>query len=130
MRYLLDTNAWLRWFHRPDELSASVRQILNAEQVVGLSPMSIIEVAQKAHKGNLLLPLPIELWVRQSLPPNVQLLPITVEIALAAYGWPMDFHGDPADRIIAATASFHSLILITSDEKLLVRRDIKTLSTR
>lgn len=131
MRYLLDTNAWLRWFHRPQEICAATRQMLNAAQVVGLSPMSIIEVAQKAHKGKLILPLPVDVWVRQSLPAGrVKLLPITVDVALASYTWPDDFHGDPADRIIAATANEHRLTLVTSDEKLLARSDLQTLSTR
>ena len=130
MRYLLDTNAWLRWFHRPLEICATTRQILNDEQAVALSPMSIIEVAQKAQKGNLILPLPVDVWVRQSLPlDRVKLLPISVEIALAAYAWPSDFHGDPADRIISATARCHGLTLVTSDDKLLARVDLDTLST-
>jgi PIN domain nuclease of toxin-antitoxin system len=130
MAYLLDTNAWLRWFHRPQELSAAVRQLLNAEQVVGLSPMSIVEVAQKHAKGKLVLPLPIDVWVTESMPKGrVRLLPITPEIALRAYEWPEDFHGDPADRLIAATASVHRLTLVTSDEKLLARPDLRTLST-
>jgi PIN domain nuclease of toxin-antitoxin system len=53
---LLDTNAWLRWFHRPQELSSAVRQLLNTQQVVGISPMSIVEVAQKHAKGKLQTP--------------------------------------------------------------------------
>lgn len=131
MRYLLDTNAWLRWFHRPHEICVSTRQLLNAEQVVALSPMSIIEVAQKAQKGKLILPFPLDAWVRQSLPAGrVKLLPISVDVALGAYIWPSDFHGDPADRIIAATANAHRLTLVTSDEKLLARSDLQTLSTR
>ena len=39
-------------------------------------------------------------------------------------------HGDPADRIIAATAVVHRLTLVTSDEKLLARADIPTLDSR
>jgi hypothetical protein len=39
-------------------------------------------------------------------------------------------HGDPADRIIAATAVVHQLTLVTSDEKLLSRTDLPTLDCR
>lgn len=131
MLYLLDTNAWLRWFHRPEELSQTCRRILGTQSLVGLSPMSIVEVTQKSHKGSLELPLPLDVWVAESLPKGrVKLLPISPSIALSAYRWPDDFHGDPADRIIAATAHAHHLILVTSDRKLLDRDDVPTLSTR
>ncbi|MDB6133341.1 MAG: hypothetical protein JWM59_1584 [Verrucomicrobiales bacterium] len=93
--------------------------------------MSIVEVAQKHDKGKLALPLPLRQWVIQSLPAGwVHLLPITAEVALRAYAWPVDFHVDPADRLIAATAVENHLILVTSDEKLLARADLKTVSTR
>lgn len=93
--------------------------------------MSVVEVAQKPHKGNLELPLPLDVWVAESLPKGrIKLLPISPSIALAAYRWSADFHGDPADRIIAATAHTHHLILVTSDKKLLERDDVPTLSTR
>jgi PIN domain nuclease of toxin-antitoxin system len=63
-------------------------------------------------------------------PSRLALQPLTAEIALRAYQWPADFHGDPADRLIAATADIGRLILVTSDEKLLERTDLQTLSTR
>ena len=131
MLYLLDTNAWLYWFHRPHEMTAAVRQQLNGQHSVGLSPMSIVEVAQKHHKGKLELPLPLKLWVANSLPKDrVKIIPISPEVALRAYAWTEDFHGDPADRLIAATAVSYGLTLVTSDEKLLARSDLRTLSTR
>jgi PIN domain nuclease of toxin-antitoxin system len=86
MLYVLDTNAWLRWFHRPHELSQASREILSAQDSVGLSPMSIVEVAQKHHKGKLVLPLPIDAWVTESMPRGrVKLLAISPEVAPAAY---------------------------------------------
>lgn len=92
--------------------------------------MSIVEVAQKFSKGRLILPTSLSVCVAQSLlDPQIRLLPVTPEIAIASYDW-IEFHGDPADRIIAATASFFGLILITSDKKLLARKDLRTLSTR
>jgi PIN domain nuclease of toxin-antitoxin system len=86
MRYLLDTNAWLHLFHSPQSLTPAIRQLLGAERELGLSTMSILEVAQKHHKGKLILPLPLDQWVANSLPPGrVKLLPLTGEIALRAY---------------------------------------------
>jgi len=131
MRYLLDTNAWIWLFSEPQKIRSEARHLLNDEAILGLSPMSIIEVAQKASKGKLIFRLPLEQWVKNALPPErLRLMPLTSVVALGAYQWPDDFHGDPGDRIIAATAKASGLTLVTSDEKLLARHDLQTLSTR
>lgn len=44
---------------------------------------------------------------------------ITHEIAAIAAQFPIDFPGDPADRLIAATARVEGVGLVTRDEKLL-----------
>lgn len=46
-------------------------------------------------------------------------LPIDLEIGVLAYNLPGEFHKDPADRIISATALHHGATLLTSDEKIL-----------
>ncbi len=133
VRYLLDTNAWLRLFQYPDEINASVRAAVNAEQVLALSPFSLIEVAQKNARPGcpLNLRVPLEQWFTLALPANrLRLLPITPGIAARAYELGPDFQGDPADRVIAATSLVHDLILVTSDKKLLENPGLHTLSTR
>ncbi len=56
---------------------------------------------------------------------RITVLPITPEIALLSQADEFS-HGDPADRLIAATAIFHRAPLVTSDAKL---RKLKTLNT-
>lgn len=51
---------------------------------------------------------------------NVKVLPITPEIAAASAQTDFIPHGDPADRIIAATTILHKSRLVTSDQKLAV----------
>lgn len=46
-------------------------------------------------------------------------LPITMEIMEEAYSLPGDFHADPADRILTATARRENLLLLTTDQKML-----------
>jgi len=131
MRYLLDANAWIWLYSDPGKIRKSVRDALNQESRIGLSPLSIVEVAHKVAKGRLSFSLPLDRWVQKAMPPSrFALHPLTAEIALRAYQWPADFHGDPADRLIAATAVISDLVLVTSDEKLLERTDLQTLSTR
>ena len=48
--------------------------------------------------------------------PGLTVLELTPEIAALAAQFPRDFPGDPADRIIAATARAHDLPLVTRDQ--------------
>jgi len=48
---------------------------------------------------------------------DVTVLPITADIAELSQS-ALFIHGDPADRLIAATALIHRAALITADEKL------------
>lgn len=44
--------------------------------------------------------------------------------------FPGNFHQDPANCIIVATARHHNLTLLTSDEKILAYPHVRTLATR
>ena len=50
--------------------------------------------------------------------PRVDLLPLTPAVAIKAAELPANFPGDPADRLIAATAILESALLITKDERM------------
>lgn len=67
-------------------------------------------------------------WLRTSLTyPNVQLIPITPEIAVRAYTLPEPFHRDPADRILVATALELSCPLLTSDRRIVEYPHVTTI---
>ncbi len=131
MNFLLDTNVWLRLHHYPEEIRASVRSILCAESHLALSSFSLLEVSQKnaSNKGPILR-IPIRQWFSIAIPQQIQVMDLSPEIAAAAYELGDDFHGDPADRIIAATSIVHRLTLVTSDKLLLAHPMLKTISTR
>jgi PIN domain nuclease of toxin-antitoxin system len=46
---------------------------------------------------------------------NLQVMPVSARVAATENALPRTFRGDPADRIIAATAIVHQLILLTPD---------------
>jgi PIN domain nuclease of toxin-antitoxin system len=78
------------------------------------------EIGMLESKGRLLLNLPCEAWVREALKtPGLTLAPLTPEIAVDSTRLPGAFHGDPADRIIVATARRLGARLLTRDRKLL-----------
>ena len=62
----------------------------------------------------------VDVWVRQALAqPNVETLPLTAEVAVAAASLEREgLGGDPADRIIYATARAEDAPLVTRDERL------------
>jgi len=57
---------------------------------------------------------------------HVRVLPVTAEIAVLSQSDAFS-HGDPADRLIAATARLHRSPLITSDAKLRKLKEITTI---
>lgn len=57
-------------------------------------------------------------------------VPLTHEIAIAAYGLPGEFHRDPADRMLVATAVVHDLTLVTADERILAYPHALSLDAR
>lgn len=131
MKYLLDTNAWIHLFAEPYKLSPIIRATLGNEPVLGLSSMSLVEVCQKVSTGKLRFSLPVDEWIRTAMPKNrIRLLTINTQIAHEAYQLGDEFHKDPADRIITATARIHKLTLATSDRKLLDSPTLTTFSTR
>jgi PIN domain nuclease of toxin-antitoxin system len=65
-------------------------------------------------KGRLQLPLPFPDWLGMAADPQViQLVPIDPPVILELDAMPGSFHGDPADRLIVATARAHALPLAT-----------------
>ena len=85
----------------------------------GLAAISPWEVAKKESKGLLHLSMPVRQWVAHATQaPFIELLPLSVDIALESAHLPAPFHKDPADQMIVATARLHSLVLITADQRL------------
>jgi len=83
-----------------------------------VSAISFWEVSMLVRKGRIRLELDLRVWRNDFMQQGLIELPVTGEIGIKAAGLEQ-FHGDPADRLIAATALQHSLTLITADEKLL-----------
>jgi len=77
-------------------------------------------------KGRIRLPQPLLTWLRKACAqPDLRLLPITPEIA--AIGATLPVHGDPADRLIMATAKHHACPLVTVDENITDAKIVETI---
>ncbi len=104
---VLDTHVWVWWVHGDERLTPAQREAITANEtdLIGVSAISCWEVAKLVEYERLQLPGPIEEWFDQALSyPGIQLLALTPEIAIESTRLPGEFHRDPADQIIVATA--------------------------
>jgi PIN domain nuclease of toxin-antitoxin system len=129
VRYLLDTHVWIWSQESPERLGRRTRHELsdlNQERFV--STICTLEIARLMQLGLLRLKHPLTEWRNLSLA-NLQALTIglTHEIAAEAYALPGNFHKDPIDRVIVATARVERLTLITADDLILRYPHVKTL---
>lgn len=117
---VLDTHAWLWWANEDARLSATVRGALLVESEIGICAISGFEVAQLVAKGRLRLERDPKTWVDRALAhERVRTLPVEPAIAVDAGLLDHDrFPGDPADRIIYATALHQGARLATKDRRL------------
>ncbi|MDD5309721.1 MAG: type II toxin-antitoxin system VapC family toxin [Deltaproteobacteria bacterium] len=115
----LDTHAWIWWASSPDKLSRSARKACSDADTLVVPAISAWEVAMLVSRGRLGLDRDVEEWIRLALVlPKVRLAPLTPVIAVLSTRLPGALHGDPADRMIAATALANGARLVTKDERL------------
>ena len=116
---ILDTHAWIWWVSAPARLGRVAQRSIDKANRIGIPAICCFEVATLAAKGRIGLDRPPLHWMQDALTlPRVELLTITPAVAVMAAELPALFPGDPADRLIAATALVQSASLVTKDERL------------
>lgn len=118
---LLDTHIWVWWVdghpHLPEDCRAFIQRHLPSG--LGVSIISCWEVAKLVEYRRLELACPVEEWLDQALQyPGMQLLDLTPPIAVESTQLPGEFHRDPADQLIVATARVFHCPLVTVDARL------------
>ena len=118
---LLDTHV-LVWLDEANpRLGTKAIEHINTTFQAGnlmVSSISFWEVGMLIRKHRIRLDMDLAVWRNDFMEQGLTELPVTGEIGIKAAALE-SFHGDPADRLIAATALQHSLTLLTADEKLL-----------
>lgn len=122
-RLVLDTHI-LVWFVNGDvRVGQQARAEINSIAKLGGVHVSAItpwEISMLAAKGRLAFSKDIKDWIDHALSSIYACLePLSIDVAVASARLPGVIHGDPADRIIVATARSLSARLVTVDEKLL-----------
>ena len=118
-RLLLDTHIWVWLMEGSSDLKPAVRRKLEACAAEGellVSAISAWEVGMLEAKGRIRFDQDCVDWVRDALSaPGIRLAPLAPDVAVASSRLPEKFQGDPADRILIATARAHACPLVTAD---------------
>lgn len=122
-KLLLDTHVWI-WLMLGDErLNLSFRHAVEQnkeKELIFVSAISVWELGMLVERKRVQLEIDCLDWVEQAFEcSNVNLIPLTPHIAIQSSRLPETPHGDPADRILIATAHEYNAILITHDQKIL-----------
>jgi PIN domain nuclease of toxin-antitoxin system len=119
---VLDTHIWVWWVHGDTQLIQEYYEYIQQQesQGLGISAISCWEIAKLVERGRLMLPIPVDEWLAQALAyPGMRLLELTPRICVESTQLPGEFHRDPADQIIVATARVYDCSLVTMDSKIL-----------
>ena len=121
--FLLDTHilVWLLEATRglrPETVSAIDRSAASGDLYV--SVISFWELGLLDAAGRVRLKQPLADWLRNAkAATGIAVAPLTEEVAFDSTRLPGDFHRDPADRFIVATARTLDATVVTRDSRIL-----------
>lgn len=122
-KLLLDTHVWV-WVveGKPVFQEKFLKSLQYQQDHDGLliSPISIWEIGTLVEKKRLKLGMDRLDWIETVLQKEgVNLAPLNPRVAIQSTRLPDGVHGDPADRILIATAREYQATLVTCDGKIL-----------
>ena len=118
---LLDTHVIQWWSAEPDRLSRTAAKAVEEADELAVAAISWFELGWLAKHERIIVSVPIRSWLEQ-LATHVRTIGITPAIADTAVSLPGSFPGDPADRLIFATAVEQGWRLVTKDRRLRAHR--------
>ncbi len=117
---VLDTHAFVWYVDNTSMLSKKALTLINSEIAHGtvyISSISVWEILTLTAKGRLEFSIPADVWIERCEKTGVfQFVP--VDNSICRLSTTLGLHGDPADRLIAATSVYLGATLITKDHKL------------
>lgn len=111
---LLDTHVVHWWSAEPKRVSARAAKALEQADELAVAAISWYELAWLARHDRIVVNVPIRTWL-SGLAAQLRTVGVTPAIADTAVSLTSSFPGDPADRLIYATAIEHGLKLISKD---------------
>lgn len=127
---VLDTHALVWWVNGDETLSEKAKAAIEQEMAGGeiiVSAISAWEIAMLVEREKLVLTMDVGSWLATVAEIDaMRFMPVDVEIAMKSVELPGEFHKDPADRMIVATARKLAAPLVTKDEKIRAYTHVKT----
>lgn len=115
---LLDTHVLIWWIEGGGRLSQKAAVAIERSSPRLISPVSFWEVAVLLERGRVAVDRDVAQWCRDILVSGAaRVANLTPAAAISAARLP-EFHGDPADRFIYATARELDVPLLSKDAKI------------
>ncbi len=114
---VLDSHVIHWWAAEPRRLSPTASRAIEQADELAVAAISWYELAWLAEHERIQTTIPMRSWLAQ-LAEHVRTIGITPAVAATAASLPSGFPGDPADRLIYATAVEHGWPLVTKDQRL------------
>ena len=124
---VLDSHVIHWWSAEPERISADAARAIGEADELAVADISWFELAWLARHERIVVAIPVTAWLHQ-LAAQTRTIPVSPAIAATAVGLPSSFPGDPADRLIYATAIEHGWQLVTKDRRLLEHRHPRTIA--
>jgi PIN domain nuclease of toxin-antitoxin system len=128
---VLDTHILIWWatgdFKKLSlKAEAAINQELQGGEII-ISSITAWEIAMLIAKERIVISMDLDEWLSTiEQIEAVKFLPVDNDIAMKSANLPGEFHKDPADRMIVATARKLGCVLVTADEKILNYQHVKT----
>jgi PIN domain nuclease of toxin-antitoxin system len=121
---ILDTHILIWWLHDETDKLTKVQRVALIEadkhnRLMALSAITLWEIAMLVERGRIAITKSLVTFLGDvESHPLLAILPLTTSIAAESARLGDDFHRDPADQMIVATARCHGLSLVTADERI------------
>ena len=128
---VLDTHVLVWWVTGDPALSKKAKAAIERELAGGdivVSSISAWEIAMLVKHDRLVLSMDVSSWLSAVTQIDaVRLVPVDVDVATKSVELPGEFHKDPADRMIVATARKLAAPLVTKDNRIRAYAHVKTI---
>jgi PIN domain nuclease of toxin-antitoxin system len=130
LKILFDTLAWFWAVSEPERLSNKALKTITAVEPGdrGIAAISIWEFVMMVTRQKVQISIALDQWLERAISDTgITVFPLSPQVAIESCFLPGEFHKDPADRLITATARVHGLTLVTKDAKIIEYEHVTTI---